>query len=349
MSPLDRLPPLATTGVGSLPFVDPHAAVRHATRAYGVPFCPQLPRVDGDMVREWLGAEWSRTPCGWTTERDRERPAAWDAFVAAVAPAGSGARGPAAGGDAVAGDARDARAVAGRDAPEHGIVKLQATGPVTLAVAMERAAGRSGVGRDVVALAHEVAAWMASNVAGQVARLRELDLDVLLVVDEPGLAHAAIGPSDVGTAVDATVWDPLRGTAAAWGLHVCSEIPWGLVRAAEPDVISFDATRYAVGGAGAEVLAELVARGTRIAWGAVDPVRPDAAFDVASRVAAGVGAITATGASVEALVAHSLMTPSCGTGRLAPDRERLVASVLDAGAAAVAATWRSSPRVGVRR
>ena len=54
-SALDRLPPLATTGVGSLPFEDPAAGVRHAARAYDVPFCPQLPALDGDMVGEWLG------------------------------------------------------------------------------------------------------------------------------------------------------------------------------------------------------------------------------------------------------------------------------------------------------
>ncbi|CAB4891412.1 unannotated protein [freshwater metagenome] len=320
VSVLERLPALATTGVGSLPFDDPAVAVRHATRAYGVPFCPQVPRSDGDMVREWLGAEWSATPCGWTTERDRERPAAWDAFVGAM-----------------------------QDRPpEHRVVKLQATGPVTLAVAMERAAGRSGVGHDVVMLAHELAGWLASSVAGQTTRLRELGLDVLLVVDEPGLAHAAIGPDGVGTAVDARVWDPLRGAAAAWGLHVCSAVPWALVRSAQPDVVSFDATRYAVGGAGAVVLAELVARGGRVAWGVLDPARPDAESDVAARVGAGIGAVTAAGGDLETLVAHSLITPSCGTGRLAPSRERLVASVLDAAAGAVAATWRSWPRSGVR-
>jgi hypothetical protein len=320
VSVLHRLPALATTGVGSLPFDDPATAVRHATRAYGVPFCPQLPRFDGDMVREWLGAEWSRTPCGWTTERDRERPAAWRAFVDALA----------------------------ERPPEHRVVKLQATGPVTLAVAMERAAGRSGVGRDVVVLAHEVSAWLATNVAGQVARLRELDLDVLLVVDEPGLAHAAIGPSDPATAVDATVWDPLRAAVPAWGLHVCSAVPWGLVALAEPDVVSFDATRYAVGDAGAAALAELVVRGGRIAWGVVDPVRPDHEYDVAARIAAGVCAVADAGPSLETLVHHSLVTPGCGTGRLAPDRERLVASVLDAAAAVAGASWRSWPRAGAR-
>ncbi len=80
---LDRLPALATTGVGSLPFARPAEAARHALGAYAVPFCPQLPRLDGDMVSEWLGADPGR--CGWTADRDRERPAAWDAFVEQLA------------------------------------------------------------------------------------------------------------------------------------------------------------------------------------------------------------------------------------------------------------------------
>ena len=51
-------------------------------RAYDLPFCPQLPALDGDMVPEWLGADPRR--CGWTPDRDRERPAAWDAFRAGL-------------------------------------------------------------------------------------------------------------------------------------------------------------------------------------------------------------------------------------------------------------------------
>lgn len=307
MSVLDRLPALATTGVGSLPFDDPVAAVRHASRAYGLPFCPQLPRRDGDMIHEWLGADPLR--CGWASDRDRERPAAWDAFVAAV----------------------------GAQPPEHRLVKLQVTGPVTLARALEHAAGRSGIGDGADDLARELAAWLAGNVAGQVARLRELGVDALVVVDEPGLASAA------GCGIASDVWDPLRVGAAAWGLHVCGPVPWALVGAAEPDVLSFDVTRYCVGGEGAAVLGALLRRGGRVAWGAVDAVRPDDVCDVAARVAAAVAATAATGVPVATVYARSLVTPACGTGRLAVDRERLVASLVAAGADVAAATWRSRP------
>jgi len=193
---LDRLPAWATTGVGSLPHTFPDHAAAHVAGEYDVPFCPQLPRLEGDMVREWLGADPLR--CGWGPDRDRERPAAWGAFLAAVT----------------------------RRPPVHGVVKLQVTGPVTLARALEPddavAAGR---------LAREIAAWLAANAAGQVAALRERGLDALLVVDEPALAAHPMPPR---------VWDPLRAVAPAWGLHLCCAVPWHIVDRAEPDVLSFD-------------------------------------------------------------------------------------------------------------
>src|SRR3954454_23137551 len=151
-SVLDRLPAWATTGVGSLPHTFPDHAAAHVAGEYDLPFCPQLPRLEGDMVGEWLGADPLR--CGWTPERDRERPGGWGAFLAALA----------------------------RRAPAHGVVKLQVTGPVTLGRALEPDDRRAAV------LAREIAAWLAANAAGQVAALRARGLDALLVVDEPALA-----------------------------------------------------------------------------------------------------------------------------------------------------------------
>jgi ketosteroid isomerase-like protein len=291
--------PLATTGIGSLPFDDAAAAVRHAVRGYDVPFCPQLPVHDGDMVREWLGADPRR--CGWSADRDRERPAAWEAFLAAC------------------------------DAHRHTQAKLQVTGPVTLAVALERAAGRTGQGRAVREVAAEVAFWLAANAAGQVRALAGRGIEALLLVDEPGLARAGLEPRRDD---DVHIWDPLRNTGAAvWGLHICGPVPWPLVRAVRPGLLSFDAVRY-------EPEHETLATGIQIAWGVVDPVTPGDAETVAARVRT---CLAATG-HPEAVAARSLLTPSCGTGRLSPARERLVAALL--GAAATAA--RSAPRANAR-
>jgi hypothetical protein len=295
-SALDRLPALATTGVGSLPFDDPAAAVRHAARAYDVPFCPQLPALDGDMVREWLGGDPRR--CGWSPGRDRQRPAAWEAFTALIA-----ARPPA-----------------------HRVVKLQVTGPVTLAVALDR----SDAG-----LAAEVGQWLAVSVAAQVERLRALGLATLLLVDEPGLG----GQGRLGL----DVWDRLRRTgAAAWGLHICGPVPWALVDAVDADVLSFDVTRTPLEPHARRALRRHLLRGGLVAWGVLDPVDPGTSGDAAGVVAAALHGVAGAGLEREAIAAQSLLTPACGTGRLTPGAERLLAAGLSGAADGLRAALRAT-------
>lgn len=316
---LGRLPALATVGVGSLPYIDEVPAVRHASRAYDVPFCPQLPALDGDMIDEWLGgasgqsrARWSAlrigTPaagvdparCGWTPDRDRAEPRAWRAFVDAVTDR----------------------------PPPHAVVKLQVTGPLTLAAGLQRASGAPGDGRGAQALASELAFWLAANAAAQIEQLREIGVETLLVIDEPGLAGLGV------SAQDATVaWDPLRAVAKAWGLHVCGPVPWGVLEVANPDIVSFDLVRYGLEVEASRVLGRLLAQGGRVAFGALDATDPVGPGAVVGRVKAPLVSLARQlDRPVADLAAQTLLTPSCGTGRLSGQRERLVAAELGAAA-----------------
>lgn len=304
---LRALPPLATTGVGSLPFTDPGQAAAQAARAYDVPFCPQLYWVDGDMVTEWLGAGPAR--CGWSPDRDRECPTAWEAFVDRLE----------------------------REPPVHGIAKLQVTGPLTLAVALEQRAGRPGTGADVVALAKQIADWLAANMAGQVWRLRDHGITALVVVDEPGLAAAGLGDDDL------TVWDPLRPVAPAWGLHVCGRVPWELVYQLDLDLLSFDAVTH-LDGAAIGVLRAMMVRGCRIAWGVLDAAGRVDVAEAAQLATRAIGALVRPGLRLERALALSLLTPTCGTGRMAPAGERLAAACLTATAQRTAATFAAMTR-----
>jgi hypothetical protein len=304
---LDRLPALATTGVGSLPFEGPRDAARHAVDAYELPFCPQLPRVDGDMIAEWLGADPGH--CGWAPDRDRERPAAWNDFVARLT----------------------------ANPPSPGLVKLQVTGPVTLAIALERAAGQRGHGPRVVSLATEIATWLAANTAGQVRRLAQLGLDALVVVDEPGLARAGLSRTD------GALWDPLRAVAPVWGMHICGPVPWYLMDGLELDLLSLDVATYGMPPEGAAVLARMVARQGRIAWGILDPVQPTPSANAAGLAVAALSALADGRVTLERAAHQSLLTPCCGTGRLSPERERLVATSLDAATRAVRGALAAAP------
>ena len=272
MGVLDRLPAWATTGVGSLPYTEGRTAATQAVKAYTLPFCPQLPRLEGDMVAEWLGADPAR--CGWSPDRDRQRPRGWEWLL---------------------------RQLTLRP-PAHGIVKLQVTGPLTLARALDE--------RAPLALAREIATWLAANVAKQVDVLAARGLDALLVVDEPALAAVAAPGAE-------EAWDPLARTAAAWGLHVCGAVPWDVVERAAPDVLSFDLT-LGLDRRGADAVRRLATRGTRIAWGVVAPHRPDTDAGAAGLLAAALARTDVPGEK-------SLLTPTCGTGRMTPRREVAVA------------------------
>lgn len=284
MSVLDRLAPWSTTGVGSLPFADATIAVARSVREYDLPFCPQLPRSQGSTIEAWLGADPGR--CGWSRERDGERPHAWNAFLRELT----------------------------LGLPEHGIVKLQVTGPLTLAWALERGRGAHGAGD--AALRREIAACLAANVAAQVGALRERGVDALVVVDEPALDLVGAVPG-----MEAS-WDPLRTLGTPWGLHVCCAVPWDVIDAAGPDLLSFDLVRAPVDRRAASSLRRLLRAGGRVAWGVVAVDRDDDGGDIAAaRLDVALACCGADGA-------QSLLTPSCGTGRQPLPREDYVARVI---------------------
>ncbi|HTU15211.1 MAG TPA: hypothetical protein VMF31_08435 [Solirubrobacterales bacterium] len=281
---LDRIEPWSTTGIGSLPFTDPALAANHACVGYELPFCPQLPRVEGDMISEWLGAD--PQLCGWSPERDRERPLVWPSFLEQVE----------------------------RHPPGNGVVKLQVTGPATLALALERQGGVHPGRARTLSLAREVSTWLTANVAGQIAILAERGLSTLLLIDEPAMAL-------FGSDGTESVWDPLRAIAPAWGLHLCCAVPWDLVERAEPQVLSFDLTLERIDRRAASVLNRLIAKDGMVAWGAISAHRQEHAIQANSRLGAALS-------RVPAARERSLVTASCGTGRMSPGREYEVATAL---------------------
>lgn len=287
---LARLPLPATTGVGSLPHTDPSAAVRHVMHSYDVPFCAQLPRLDGDMIAEWVGVEPGR--CGWSPDRDRREPHAWAAFLDAVS----------------------------RHPPEHRVVKLQVTGPVTLCGAVASPDDPSPL-----LFARDVGTWLAGQVRAQVTTLRELGLECLLVVDEPAV--------DVAIGFDTAVleaWAPLRNVASAWGLHVCCRPPWALLEAASPDVLNIDLVAFPLDAARWATVRRMARAGTVFAWGITPVDDEEAAAPALARLIAAIGCTEpesgCRGGKGKRM--PSLLTPSCGTGAQSISRESHVVRVL---------------------
>jgi hypothetical protein len=192
-------------------------------------------------------------------------------------------------------------------------VKLQVTGPLTLASALQRGGGAHGAGGG--GLRTEIAIWLAANVAGQVRALRELGLDALVIVDEPALDRVADMPGIERS------WDPLRALGGPWGLHVCCPVPWDVIDEAAPDVLSFDLVLAPVDRRASTSLRRLLTGGGRPAWGVVPVDRHERSHVAFDRLDA---ALACCGADGE----QSLLTASRGTGRQAPRREDDVARIL---------------------
>lgn len=277
MSALDALPPWCTTGIGSLPHADPGEAAVHATWGYDLPFIPQLPRLDGDMVTEWMGSDPLR--CGWSPDRDRQRPVAWRATLHEV---------------------RDL-------APVHCVIKLQVTGPVTLALALQRRMAGAPVRSETISLAREISRWLAANVADQVAVLSEHGLRALVTIDEPSLASAEY-------CVAAGVWDPIRAVSPSWGLHLCCKVPWDSVEHTSPDVLFFDLVENQLDHRSVLAIRRLLLKGTKIGWGVIAAHRDERAYDGIKRLQSALALVSANGRDC-------LVTASCGTGRVSLERE----------------------------
>jgi hypothetical protein len=79
----------------------------------------------------------------------------------------------------------------------------------------------------------------------------------------------------------------------------------------------------------------MLSRKARVAWGIVDPVTPTSAADAAATGVAALAALADEQLPIEQVARQSLLTPACGTSRLSPDRERLVAATLETAADAV--------------
>jgi hypothetical protein len=200
-------------------------------------------------------------------------------------------------------------AAAGRRAP----IKLQATGPLTLGLALHRA------GADPCT---------AFAVAGAAVRARAVDLldatrslapgaRLVMFLDEPGLVSAMhpdfpLPPNDtidlVSSALAAV--EPHGIT----GLHCCGPADWKLVLQAGPQILSLPVGAGAV--EQAFVIGPFLERGGWIAWGAVPTDGPLGATSdrLWRRLSAEWRELARGGCDPVLLREQALVTPACGLG-----------------------------------
>jgi len=204
-------------------------------------------------------------------------------------------------------------------------LKGQITGPVTMGIGLKDQDGRFVFYDDT--LRDMLTKHLAMKAAWQVRRLGSLGLQPIIFFDDPGLVSfgtsAYIGISrDMVTTALAEVISTAQGAGGLAGVHVCANADWSLVLESGADIISFDAYSYFDRFIlfDAQVTSFLGAGGM-LAWGIVptgnvEDIERETLDSLYERWKQQVAAIERLGVSLQAILARSFITPSCGTGTL---------------------------------
>ena len=199
------------------------------------------------------------------------------------------------------------------------LVKLQVTGPVTLATALVAA----GVPPRRAQPAANLAARRRAKalVAAAKARLAP-GTPLLVVVDEPSLGAATLGRSSIGPE---EAVDLVSGTLAALeahavaGIHCCAPADWAMVLRAGPGLLSFPLT--VAGTVRAADLGPFLENGGWVAWGAVPTDGPLGALGTGGdnrlwrHLAERWHTLADGGVDPVLLRQRALVTPACGLAR----------------------------------
>ena len=322
------------TGVGSLPHEDADRAVRAVlVGCPAVPYWPQLPRrafVENMYAQFASGLPASELSGGrLRVETGEAMLAEAETFYARFLSEDL---------DSFAIPADRARGLFRLLAEEgrgFAAVKGQITGPVSFGLMVTDRGNRplyyDPVGRDVL-VKHllRVSQW-------QVAQLRRLSPDVILVVDEPYLASLGSGVlslsrEEVSVSLN-EIFDGLPGTLC--GIHCCANTDWGLVLSTRVGYLSFDAYEYADSLLlYPEEVSDFLGRGGMLAFGIVPTGREEIAREtpetLAGRMDGILGKFEERGIPAGEVARASFITPACGLGTIpAGDAERAIRLAAD--------------------
>jgi hypothetical protein len=317
----------AGTGIGGMPHADPLACVDAAVVACPeLPFWPTRPLAvpAEEMIRQWSSGLPGVAAGGAADPADAGARPVW--VGRDRAPGAPGLPAPAAG--------TLEPFVRALGARPGGWLKLQATGPVTLALALD-AGGREALA--VPSARGPLAVGYAARIRWLVTRVREAlpAWSVLLVLDEPSLGHPLVAARPQ---LALELWRALGATGAdVTGLHCCATPPWGLVLDLDPQLVSFDATRDGDAATDDPAFRRLVEGGAAVAWGLVPAAgaldgscRPhvlaDRLLDLVEWTA---------GDYLPEVLARSLVTPTCGLASLGePEAARRLTLAASVGSSA---------------
>lgn len=324
-------PQCLATAIGSLPHLDPSLACDVILKSIPeIPFWPQLPHTD---FREGMEIQYCE---GWpcvVIDESKQRmhfdtsgditPALerfYESYMAenldafAVSPGFS--RGL---------YAMEAKLKALKPAGLR-MFKNQVTGPITTGLGRtdenKRAVYYNDVFRDVVGKGTEMKArWL-------LRRFEFLGVPQICFIDEPILSafgsstYVSVQRSDVVRELHEVI-EAVHKEGGLAGVHCCGNTEWTILIDAGADIISFDAFEFGETIAYyADRVKSFLADGGVLAWGIVPTsakIGQESAETLIQRLAAAIDHLASKGIDKDVIWRQCLVTPSCGTGSLAPD------------------------------
>jgi hypothetical protein len=336
---MKTLSPLAATGIGSVPYKDPHEAVALILKYFPeIPFWPQLVRLGfrEEMVAQGAGGlpglivDLEAHQVNLDPEASREMALAqfyetlWAGGLEPYALAPEEAQGFHTLLGQLAGAANGPLALKG-----------QVAGPVTFAGMVKAPDGKPILyDRE---LTQAVSQGLARKAAWQAEQFRQTAREAVIFFDEPiltgfGSAFLPVSREEVTTILTETIEAVKEPGLVTVGVHCCGNTDWGLLLETPLDILSFDSFGYFDHLLLYEkALAAFFQRGGYVAWGLVptldaEQLAQETADSLWQRFTSQVERLAGLG--LREVLQHSLLTPACGLGYLSPEEATRVLKIL---------------------
>ncbi len=215
-------------------------------------------------------------------------------------------------------------------------VKGQITGPFTLLTGISDENHKLGYYDPQF---REIAVkGLAMKGAWQAEFLKSLGVPVVIFIDEPALAglgsSAFISISKEDIAQDlAEVISGIKQSGGLAGVHVCANTDWNFLLSSDIDILSFDSHGFFDRLITCKKqIHSFFERGGNLAWGIIPTsdektIEKESCESLVSLWEEQAGMLEDGDLDKSAILAHSLITPSCGTGAISKDAALKVLSL----------------------
>jgi hypothetical protein len=335
-------PKLMSTAIGSMPFPDVEHAVDVSLRALSAPIWPQMSafglkeqmeiQYSEGMPRAVIDEIKGRMYIDTAGDYSEAFASFYETYMTAMDPDGG---------------TGDCSSMAISETFSHGFygllrrlqklggkrpwLKAQTTGPVSFALTIvdenKRAIWYNDEFRDVVIKT------MAMKCRWQLQTLKPYAENLICFIDEPILSafgsstYVSVKRDDVVAAINECV-TAVKSEGGLAGVHCCGNTEWTILIDAGVDIVNFDAFGF---GETIAMYADAVKRhlegGGMLAWGVVPTsaaIREQTPETLAAKLEKVMDNLAAKGIDKGLIVRQALITPSCGTGSMAPaDAEKV--------------------------